>query len=87
LVAFIVFLTALILGMNVLRIQPGTPSIVIVGICMTITGLATLITGAISLFRLKDRSFVVILATILGSLTAVIFIVEVIEGIVWRLTH
>jgi hypothetical protein len=86
-VAFLVFLIAVILGRNLLGIQPGTPSIVIVGIGMAITGLATFVTAVVSLFKFKDRSFVVILATILGFLATLIFILELVEGIAWRLTH
>ena len=84
---FLVFFIALILGRNLVRILPGTPLIVIVGICAMVTGIAAFVTGAISLFKFKDRSFVVILATIFGSIAILIFIMEVVEGIIWRLTH
>jgi hypothetical protein len=52
-----------------------------------VTGIAAFVTGAISLFKFKDRSFVVILATIFGSIAILIFIMEVVEGIIWRSTH
>lgn len=81
------FLIALILGRNVARIQPGTPLIVMVGVCMMIAGIATFITGMMSLYKLKDRSFVVILAIIFGFLAVLIIVMEVVEGIVDRLTH
>lgn len=84
---FLVFLIALILGRNVMRIQPGTPLIVIVGICMMIAGTAAFVTGMMSLFKLKDRSFVVILAIIFGFLAILIIVLEVAESIIWRLTH
>ena len=84
---FLVFFIALILGRNVGQWQPGTPLIVIVGICAMIAGIATFVTGAVSLIKFKDRSFVVILATIFGSIAILIFIMEVAEGITWRLTH
>jgi len=87
LAVFLVFLVALILGMNLLGIGPGTPLIVIVGTCAMIAGVAAFITGAVSLMKFKDRSLVVMLATILGFIAVVIVIMEVIEGIVWRSTH
>lgn len=87
LIVFLVFLIALIFGRNVMRIQPGTPLIVTVGICMMIAGIATFVTGTVSLIKFKDRSFVVILAVIFGFLAILIFIMEVVEGIMWRLTH
>jgi len=87
LVVFLVFLIAVILGRNVARLQPGTPLIAIVGICMMIAGIATFVTGIMSLFKLKDRSFVVILAIIFGSLAMLIIVIEGVESIIWRLTH
>jgi len=87
LAVFLVFFIALILGRNVARWQPGTPLIVIVGICAMVAGIATFVTGAVSFFKLKDRSFVVVLATIFGSIAILIFIMEAVEGITWRLTH
>lgn len=81
------FLIALILGRNVARIQPGTPLIVMVGVCMMIAGIATFIAGMMSLFELNDRSFVVILAIIFGFLAILIIVMEVVEGIVDRLAH
>ncbi len=87
LIVFLVFLIALILGRNVARLPPGTPLIVIVGISMMIAGIATFVAGMISLFKLKDRSFVVILAIIFGSLAMLIIVIEAVESIIWRLTH
>jgi len=87
LAVFLVFFIALIIGRNVARLQPGTPLIAIVGICMMIAGIATFVTGIMSLFKLKDRSFVVILAIIFGSFAIFIIVMEVVENIMWRLTH
>ena len=80
---FLVFFIALILGRNLFGIQPGTPLIVIVGICAMIAGIATFVTGAVSLIKFKDRSFVVILATIIGIIAMLIVVMEVVE----RLTY
>ena len=87
LAAFLVLFIALILGMKLLRIAPGTPLIIIVGTCAMMAGIAAFVTGAISLFKLKDRSFVVILATILGTVALFFSIIELAEGITWRLNH
>ena len=87
LAVFLVFFIAFILGRNLLGIQPGTLLIVIVGICAMIAGIAAFVTGAVSFLKFKDRSFVVILATIFGSIAILIFIMEVVEGIIWRSTH
>lgn len=80
---FLVFFIALILGRNLAGFQPGTPLIVIVGICAMIAGIATFVTGAVSLIKFKDRSFVVILATIIGIIAMLIVVMEVVE----RLTY
>jgi len=83
LAVFLVFFIALILGRNLFGIQPGTPLIVIVGTCAMIAGIATFVTGAVSLIKFKDRSFVVILATIIGIIAMLIVVMEVVE----RLTY
>lgn len=87
LAVFLVLLIALILGRNVAGFQPGTPLIGIVGLCAMIAGIATFVTGVVSLTKFKDRSFVVILAVIFGSLAILIIIMEAAEGIIWRSTH
>lgn len=83
---FLVLLIALILGMNVAGWQPGTPLSLIVA-CAMIAGVATFVTGVVSLIKFKDRSFVVIFATIFGSIAILILIMEVVEAIMWRSAH
>jgi hypothetical protein len=78
---FLPFFIALILGRNLLRISAGTPLIVIVGTCAMIAGIAAFVTGAISLFKFKDRSSVVILAVAFGSIAILWFIMELVEEI------
>ena len=87
LVALLVFFIVLILGRNIARWMPGTPLIIIVGICTMIAGIGTFSTAVVSLAKFKDRSFVVILATIFGFLAVLIFLTELAEGITWRLAH
>ena len=90
--AFLVFLIALILRRNLVELVPVTPPIFrvlsgVMGICMIIAGIAAFVTGAISFFKFKDRSFVVILAMFFGFIAILFFIMELAEGIIWRLTH
>ena len=86
-VVFVLFLVALILGMKLARLMPGTPLIITLGTCMTISGIAAFVTGVVALIRFKDRSFVVILAVVLGFFASLLSIMEVVEGIIWRSTH
>lgn len=87
LVAFLVFIIALIVGRNLLGLMPGTPLLRMLGMCAMVTGIATFLTAVVSLIRFKDRSFLVILATIIGSLATLISIGELVEGITWHLSH
>lgn len=84
---FLPFFIALILGRNLAGLQPGTSLIVIVGICAMVAGIAAFVTGAISLFKFKDRSSVVILAVAFGFLAILIIAMEVAEAIAWRVHH
>jgi hypothetical protein len=46
-----------------------------------IAGMATFVTAVVSLVKFKDRSFVVILATIIGIIAILIVALEVVEGL------
>jgi hypothetical protein len=87
LAVFVVFLVALILGMNLAGLTPGTLLTRTLGICITISGIAAFVTGVVALIRFKDRSFVVILAVVLGFFASLLSIMEVVEAIVSSLTH
>jgi len=76
---FLVFIIAVILMGRLLGSPPGSPPVRIAGIGIMITAIATFISGAVSLIKFKDRSFVVVLATILGFLATLMTIVEVME--------
>lgn len=76
---FLVFLIALILMDRLLGSPPGSLPMRIAGTGMMITAIATFISGTVSLIKLKDRSFVVVLATILGFLAALMTIIELVE--------
>ena len=87
LAAFLVFLISLILLLQLAGYKAGSPQLIIVGICASVSGIAAFITGIVSLIKFKDRSFVVILATIIGSMVTLISIMEAVEAIASRLTH
>lgn len=74
LIIFLVSIIALIIFLNVLGFKRGSVELVVPGIFMTIIGLATFVTGAISLFKFKDRSLLVIIATIFGFLAFLRFV-------------
>jgi hypothetical protein len=90
LAVFLVFLVALILGMKLAGLIPGTPLIVGLGICMMFAGIATFVTAVISQVKFKDHSIVVMAATIIGSIATLFIIIEIVEivrGIFLRSTH
>lgn len=76
---FLVFLIALILERPLLGSPPGSLPMRIAGTCMMIAGIATFISGAVSLIMFKDRSFVVVLATIVGFFATLMAILEIVE--------
>lgn len=78
LIVFLVSLIALIIFLNVLGFKRGSVELVVPGIFMTISGLATFVTGAISLLKFKDRSLLVIIATIFGFLAFLRFVMELV---------
>jgi hypothetical protein len=82
-----VFLVVFAAFIKLAQQRRGGPELNILGIVALVSGIAAFITGIISLIKFKDRSFVVILATVIGSLATLIFVGELAEGIAWRLTH
>ena len=87
LAVFVVLIVTLILGMELAGLKPGTPLVLTLGTCMMLSGIAAFVTGVVALIRFKDRSFVVILAVVLGFFASLISITEVVERIIWRSTH
>lgn len=84
---FLVLFIALIYGMNVADWAPGTPLSVTVGTSAMIAGIAAFVTGIVSLKKFKDRSIIVHLAVIIGSIAILMIIMGVVMAIVWRSTH
>jgi hypothetical protein len=66
LAVFLVSLIALLIFIHVIGLRRGSVEVWIAGLLMEISGMATFVTGAVSLFKFKDRSLIVILATIFG---------------------
>jgi len=50
-------------------------------------GVATFVTALISLFKQKDRTFLVVLCAVIGFFVSLIVILEAIDGIVYRLNR
>lgn len=81
-VVFLVSLITLLIFLNVIGLRRGSVEVVLPGVLMAIAGVATFVAGAGSLFKLKDHSFLVILATFLGFLAFLLVVMELVEVIV-----
>ena len=77
---FYVLLIALISGWNLLGLREGTPLVIIVEVCIMISGIAAFVTGTISLIKFKDRSPVVILAAGFGFIALLHLVRNLLEG-------
>jgi hypothetical protein len=53
------------------------------GICAGISGIAAFFTGAVSIIKFRERSGLVILATIVGFIVTLIVLMEVVEGLTY----
>ncbi|MCK5055429.1 MAG: hypothetical protein KAT34_02155 [Candidatus Aminicenantes bacterium] len=78
---FLISLLLLNIFLNIISVRRGSVEIIVLGIFMMIAGIATFGTGAVSLFKFKDRSLLVILATIFGFLAFLLFLMELVEFI------
>jgi hypothetical protein len=81
LVVFLVSLLALIIFLNVLDFRRGSAALLVPGTLMMMAGVAAFIAGVISLFKYKDRSFLVIAAAIFGFFAVLMFVMEIVEAI------
>jgi len=79
LILFVLSLITVILGINIGMTPRGSIQAIIIGIFMLITGLATFITGLISLIKYKDKSLAIILSIIFGCIALLITLMEVPE--------
>jgi len=82
LAVFLVSLITSIICLDVLGFRRGSIEILIPAIFTGIAGIATFVTGTVSLFKFKDRSLLVILATIIGLLTFLVILMELSQLIV-----
>ncbi len=85
LAVFLISLITSYIFLNVIGFRRGSAEILVPAIFMMIAGIAAFVTGAISLFKFKDRSFLVILATIFGFFAILIVVMELVEFILYRL--
>lgn len=53
------------------------------GICAGISGTAAFFTGVVSMIKFRERSILVILATIIGFIVMLIVVMEVVEGLTY----
>jgi hypothetical protein len=67
--------------------SPGDPLLVIPALCAAASGVAAFVTALISLFKHKDRTFLVGFCAVIGFFVSLMVIFEVIEGIVNLLGH
>jgi len=77
-----VFLALLVALIMLVPSGRGTPGIKMLGVLTAAAGIAAFLTGLVGIFKLKDRSFVVIVAVIIGGLGVFIFVLELLEGII-----
>jgi len=81
LIIFLLCLITIIIGVNSGITPRGSFLARMIGVSMLITGLATFITGLISLKKYEDRSPAIILTIIFGAIAVLIIVMEVIEMI------
>ncbi len=79
LAVFLVLLAALLLGVKLAGLTPGTPQAIVLGTSMMLAGMATFVTAAISLLKFRDHSIVVIAAAVIGAIAVLFIIVEIVE--------
>lgn len=70
-----------VMGINLGILEPGTLPALVSGTAMMVAGIAALVMALVSRFRYKDRSFVVLLAVIIGGLLSLIILGELVQGI------
>ena len=81
LIIFLLCLITITIGVNSGITPRGSIQARTIGVSMLITGLATFITGLISLIKYKDRSPAIILTIIFGIIAVLIIVMEVSEMI------
>ena len=81
LVVFLVSFAAAAIFLDVLGFKRGSIELLAPAIFSGIAGIAAFVTGAVSLFKFKDRSLLVILATIIGFLAFLVILVQLSDRI------
>ncbi len=78
---FFVFLLIFLIFVNVLGFRQGSTELRVSGIFTMIAGIATFVSGAVSMFKFKDRSLLVITATVIGFIAFLLLVLELLEVI------
>jgi len=81
LIIFLLCLVTVFIGVRNGMTPPGSLQARIIGVSMLVTGLATFITGLISLIKYKDLSPTIILTIIFGIIAMLIIVMEISEMI------
>ena len=76
LAVFLVSFTASAIFLDVLGFKRGSIELLAPAIFSGIAGIAAFVTGTVSLFKFKDRSLLVILATIIGFFTMLTIVMQ-----------
>jgi hypothetical protein len=74
------------MNFTILGQRPGktaNPYLAIPGIFAGISGIAAFFTGAVSIIKFRERSILVIVATIIGFIVTLIVVMEVVEGLTY----
>ena len=79
LILFLLCLIIISIGVRNGMTPRGSIQARIIGISMIITGLATFITGLISLIKYKDRSLAILLTVVFGIIAVLITVMEISE--------
>ena len=86
LAVFLISLYLVSISISVIGFRRGSIEAIALGSFMVIAGMATFVTGAVSLFKFRDRSLLVIVATLFGFLAFLIVVMELVEAILYRLS-
>ncbi len=84
---FVVLLIVVLNQRNWLGLKMGDPRLILLVSSMMISGIASFVTGIVSLIKFKERSPVVILAVVFGFIAVLLVIMEVAEALAERSAH
>ena len=80
-IVFLVCLTLVLWGLQLGLTPAGSMQARTIGTCMLIAGLASFVTGLVSVVKFRDRSPAVILTVVVGAFAVLITVMEVGEAV------